>query len=61
MLASKVLQGRLAKVDDVLKESGVREFQHKMYTSKGMDMSPIPIMAMNCMGGKGEALWTHHP
>lgn len=27
----------LAKVDDILKESGVREFQHKMYTSEGMD------------------------
>ncbi|MVF14032.1 hypothetical protein FT643_17990 [Ketobacter sp. MCCC 1A13808] len=27
----------LAKVDDILKESGVRGFQHKMYTSEGMD------------------------
>lgn len=27
----------LAKVDDILKESGVREFQHKMYTFEGMD------------------------
>jgi hypothetical protein len=27
----------LAKVDDILKESGVREFQQKMYTSEGMD------------------------